>query len=134
MYKYPTIAREVRQKAPYGFANLYPDTTGLPMTIWVSPRGTAGHQAKIRVNTTPGNQTSISNTAVIAVRPALAPPSAARSDTEVGPHVLSGRLSPADRQPVLEWVWLNSDALIAYWEGQIDTARLVQRLKPWPGL
>jgi hypothetical protein len=34
------------------------------------------------------------------------------------------KLSPADAQAVIRWISLNTDALVAYWEGQIDTAEL----------
>jgi hypothetical protein len=37
-------------------ANLYPSTTALPMTVWVSPRGNAEHDVRVRVNITDGNQ------------------------------------------------------------------------------
>ena len=33
-------------------------------------------------------------------------------------------------QAVIRWISLNTDALVAYWEGQIDTAELCQMLKP----
>jgi hypothetical protein len=45
------------------------------------------------------------------------------------PRLIAGRLSSADQQLVFEWAALNTDALVAYWEGQIDTSTLVQRLK-----
>ena len=100
----------------FEMANLYPDTTGLPMTVWVSPRGTARHDVRVKVNMTHGNQMSVANTAVVGVRPA--------------PHVIAGQLSPADTQAVSQWISLNADALIAYWEGRIDTARMIRALKP----
>jgi hypothetical protein len=31
---------------------------------------------------------------------------------------------------VFRWISLNTDALVSYWEGQIDPARLCQMLKP----
>lgn len=100
-------------------ANLYPESTGLPMTVWVSPRGNARHDVRIKVNMAHGDRMDITNTAVVAVRPA--------------PRVLAGQLSPADAQAVFAWISLNADALVAYWDGQIDTARLIYRLKPIPG-
>ncbi len=100
----------------FEMANLYPDTTGLPMTVWVSPRGNARHDVRIKVNMTHGNHMDIDNTAVVAVRPA--------------PRILAGQLSAADAQAVFQWISLNSEALVAYWDGQIDTARLIYRLKP----
>jgi hypothetical protein len=100
----------------FEMANLFPRTTGLPMTVWVSPRGNARHDLRIKVNMTRGNQMNAANTAVVGVRPS--------------PHMITGQLSPADTQAVFQWVRLNVDALIAYWDGQIDTIQLGQMLKP----
>lgn len=33
------LPKSERAEAPYEMANLYPRDTGLPMTVWVSPRG-----------------------------------------------------------------------------------------------
>lgn len=96
----------------FEIANLYPGTTGLPMTVWVSPRGAA---RRIKVNMTHGNRMTIANTAVVAVRPV--------------PRVVTGQLLSTDEQTVFAWVTLNEDALMAYWEGRVDTAGLVQRLR-----
>jgi len=85
------------------------------MTVWVSPRGNARHDLRVKVNMTHGNQMSVSNTAVVGVRPS--------------PHIITGRLSPRDEQAVFEWAALNTDALIEYWEGRIDTIQLGQALK-----
>ena len=54
----------------FEMANLFPHRTGLPMTVWVSPRGNARHDVRIKVNVTHGNQMNAANTAVIGVRPA----------------------------------------------------------------
>jgi hypothetical protein len=99
----------------FEMANLFPRTTGLPMTVWVSPRGNARHDVRVKVNTTHGNQMRIADTAVVSVRPA--------------PRVIAGRLSPDDERAVFQWVSLNTAALIAYWEGQVDTIQLGQLLK-----
>jgi hypothetical protein len=102
----------------FEMANLYPDTTGLPMTVWVSPRGKARHDVRIKVNMAHGDHMDITNTAVVAVRPV--------------PRVLAGQLSGADEQSVFQWVSLNVDVLLDYWNGRIDTARLIYRLQPIP--
>jgi hypothetical protein len=39
-------------------------------------------------------------------------------------------LSVADLQAVSDSIRLNEAALIAYWDRQIDTAELIQRLRP----
>jgi hypothetical protein len=33
----------VEAESLFEIANFYPSTTGLPMTVWVSPRGNARH-------------------------------------------------------------------------------------------
>jgi hypothetical protein len=102
----------------FEMANLYPRTTGLPMTVWVSPRGNARHDVRVKVNMTHGNQMTVDNTAVIAVRPI--------------PHVIAGRLSTDDEQAVFNWIALNAAAIISYWDGDIDTLQLAQALNPLP--
>jgi hypothetical protein len=112
---------EVRQPEAdelFEMANLFPRTTGLPMTVWVSPRGNARHDVRVKVNMTHGNQMNIANTAVVGVRP--------------NPHVIAGHLSPDDQRAVFEWMLLNTAALVAYWEGRIDTIELGQQLKRIP--
>jgi hypothetical protein len=102
----------------FEMANVFPRTTGLPMTVWVSPRGNARHDVRVKVNLTHGNQMNATNTAVVGVRPS--------------PCVIAGQLSPDDEQAVFQWISLNASALIAYWKGQIDTVQLGQILKPVP--
>ena len=102
----------------FEMANLYPRTTGLPTTVWVSPRGNARHDVRVKVNMAHGNQMTVDNTAVVAVRPA--------------PHIVAGRLSAADQEAVFAWITLNASAIVAYWDGNIDTAELIQTLKPLP--
>jgi hypothetical protein len=98
--------------------NLSPRMTGLPMSVWVSPRGNARHDVRIKVNMTHGNHMTIDNTAVVAVRPM--------------PRVLSGRLNPGDQRAVSDWIRLNYDAIIAYWDAQLDTGEFIERLKILP--
>jgi hypothetical protein len=102
----------------FEMANLYPRTTGLPMTVWVSPRGNARHDVCVKVNLTHGNQMIVDNTAVVGVRPA--------------PHIVIGQISAADQSAVFTWIMLNAPTIIAYWDGNIDTAELIQMLKPLP--
>ena len=99
-------------------ANLFPRTTGLPMTLWVSPRGNARHDVRVKVNMVHGDQMNITNTAVVGVRPT--------------PHVITGYLSSDDQRAVFEWISLNTDALVAYWDGRVDTIELGRLLKRLP--
>jgi hypothetical protein len=97
-------------------ANLRPAATGLPMVVWVSERGLARHDVRIKVGTVHGPRVQYANMATVAVRPA--------------PRLVAGQLSAADLQAVSEWIRLNEAALVAYWDSQIDTAEAIQRLRP----
>lgn len=116
----PTSERagEIASEELFEMANLYPRTTGLPMTVWVSPRGNARHGVRVKINITHGDQMVIDNTAVVGVRPS--------------PHLIAGRLAPPDQQPVFAWIGLNAAAIVAHWDGATDTAELIQSLKPLP--
>ena len=102
----------------FEMANLFPRTTGLPMTVWVSPRGNARHDVRVKVNMTHGDQMNIANTAIVGVRPT--------------PHVSTGHLPPDDQRVVFEWISLNTAAIVEYWDGRIDTMELGQLLKRLP--
>jgi len=44
--------------------------------------------------------------------------------------MIAGQLPPDDERAVFQWVGLNAAALVAYWDGQIDTVQLGQILRP----
>ena len=102
----------------FAMTNLSPRMTGLPMSIWVSPRGNARHDVRIKVNMTHGRQTNIDNIAVVAVRPS--------------PRVVAGRLSGDDQRAVAEWIALNDQAVIDFWDDKLDTDQFLESLKKLP--
>src|ERR1700745_1603716 len=110
--------REPETDELFEMANLFPRTTGLPMTVWVSPRGNARHDVRVKGNIAHGDQMNIANTAVVGVRSV--------------PHVIAGHLSSDDERAVFEWISLNTAALVAYWDGRIDTIELGQLLERTP--
>ena len=99
----------------YQMANLYPRDTGLPMTVWVSPRGRARHDARIKVCRTHGDRMDGTNLAVVAIRPS--------------PWIVHGPLPQSDFAFVAAWIALNEDPLIGYWNGTLSTFELVSSLK-----
>jgi hypothetical protein len=109
-------ATEINDDELYEMVNLVPRLTGLPMTIWASPRGAARHDVRIKVNSTHGRQMVIAAAATVGVRPA--------------PRLIAGQLSPADLQAVSDWIRLNEAALVSYWDFTIDTDEFLQRLQP----
>ncbi len=102
----------------FHMTHLSPRMTGLPTSVWVSPRGNARHDVRIKVNMSHGRQMSIDNTAVVALRPR--------------PRVVAGRLSPDGQRAVAEWVAMNSEAIIAYWNDELDTDQFLEQLKHLP--
>ena len=102
----------------FTMTNLYPRRTGLPMTVWVSPRGHARHAARIKVNMRHGERMTIGNTAVVRLRPV--------------PTVIAGKLSASDRLLIFTWIAMNEQALIDHWNGVIDGGDLIERLCPLP--
>ena len=99
-------------------SNLFPEDTGLPMVVWVSVKGGARHDARIKVNMTPGERVEIDNMAVVTVRPS--------------PRLVHGALDQRDLQAVTAWIELNRDAIIDHWEGRASSVALARRLKPLP--
>jgi hypothetical protein len=98
----------------YEMANLFPRTTGLPMTVWVSPRGRARHDARIKVSLTPGKM-DIGHTAVVGIRPS--------------PRLIEGKLAATDVELVSQWIKLNEAALLDFWNETIDSVELGGRLR-----
>jgi hypothetical protein len=98
----------------YEMANLFPRTTGLPMAVWVSPRGRARDDARIKVSLTPGRM-DIGHTVVVGIRPE--------------PRLIEGRLTPADLELVSRWIGLNEEVLIEFWNETIDSVELGGKLK-----
>jgi len=96
-------------------ANLRPKTTGLPMVVWVSERGNARHDVRVKVALQHGDRIDPSHTAIFGVRPT--------------PGLISGYLSAADQRVVSDWIKLNEAAIVEYWDGVIDTSELLGRLK-----
>jgi hypothetical protein len=98
----------------YEMANLFPRTTGLPMVVWVSPKGRARHGPRVKVSTTPGKM-GIGNSAVVGIRPR--------------PRLIEGDLATADPRLVSDWIVLNEAALMDLWNEKIDAVELGERLK-----
>ena len=107
--------RRTETNDTFEMANLYPRDTGLPMTIWISPRGRARHDARIKVCLTPGDRMDATNTAVVAIRPE--------------PRLISGALPARDFDRVANWIARNAEALIGYWNGTLSTVEFVQRME-----
>jgi len=101
-------------EAPYEMSHLFPESTGLPFVVWVSYRGNARHDIRVKVSS--GPKARMEEMQSVAIRPA--------------PHLVNGEMKPADFRKLSRWIELNRQTLIDYWEGEIDTKDLINQLKP----
>jgi hypothetical protein len=107
---------DISEDELYLMANLRPDDTGLPMVVWISERGRARHDVRVKVARVHGHRASPYDTASVGVRPS--------------PRVLAGTLSPGDLHAVSRWIALNEPTIVDYWDGTIGTGELMRRLQP----
>jgi hypothetical protein len=97
--------------------NLGRHTTGLANNIWLSPRGQAGHTARIWVQANHHEQFDIDHVAVVSVE-------------EAPPQVIEGRLNAVDLNRVRRYIALNRAAILDHWVGRTDGAELARSLMP----
>jgi hypothetical protein len=103
----------------FEMANLSPTLTGLPMVVWISERGRARHDARVKVSLVHGRRARPDRTASVSVRPTV--------------EVVAGReLGPRDMDLMRQWIQLNREAIIAYRNGNLLTDEVIGRLKPVP--
>jgi len=112
-----TVAEEAAGQALFDMANLRPERTGLPFVVFVSQRGGARHDVRIKLAR--GPRVRASEMVTIAVRPR--------------PRVLRGEISGQEFDLVQQWLALNLDTLVDYWNGAIEyTEDMLAALKPLP--
>jgi hypothetical protein len=102
---------------PFETANLSPALTGLPMIVWISERGHARHDARVKVSLVHGRSAGPDRTVSVSVRP--------RVEIAAGPE-----LDRRDLELVRHWIELNRQAIIAYRDGELLTDEVIARLRP----
>ena len=99
----------------FEMANLSPSLTGLPMVVWISERGGARHDARIKVSLVHGRRAHPHHSASVSLRPEM--------------KVVAGpALDTRDLELVRKWIELNRDALLAYWNGDQLTDEVIGRI------
>ena len=101
----------------FDMANLSPTLTGLPMIVWISERGRARHDARMKVSLLHGRRAHPNRTASVSVRPTV--------EVIAGPE-----LDRRDMELVRRWIEINREAIVAYWNGDLLTDEVIARLKP----
>jgi hypothetical protein len=104
-------------------ANLYPKRTGLPFIVWISVRvgnsvlGSSSHVVRAKVSR--GPKVKPEELITVVLLPQV--------------HETDGReLTSEELQLLQQWVDLNWGPLIEYWNEDIDTAEVIERLKKLP--
>ena len=102
-------------QALFEMANLRPERTGLPFVVFISQKGGARHDVRVKVAR--AAKVRPSEMVTVALRPAV--------------RVVRGSLDPRDLELLARWIDLNRDVLIDYWNGVIEyTEDAMNALKP----
>jgi hypothetical protein len=100
----------------YNMSNLSPKRTGLPFVVWISPRGGASHDVRVKVSK--GPKALPEEFVTVTVRPEV---------QVIGP----GKLPARDLKLLRRWIKLNREVLVQFWEGEIEyTEDVLNRLLP----
>lgn len=86
----------------FEMANVRPEKSGLPFIVFISEKGRARHDVRVKVSSGPRARDFI---ATVAVRPDV--------------QVLAGELSNSDLATLKKWIDLNRDVIVRYWDGDI---------------
>jgi len=106
---------EPEGQATYEMANLRPERTGLPFVVFISQRGGARHDIQVKVARVP--RVRRSEMVTVALRPSV--------------RIVRGRLDPHDLALLRQWIDINEQVLIDYWNGVIGyTEDALNALKP----
>ena len=106
---------ELQGRALFDMANLRPERTGLPFVVFISQRGGARHDVRVKVARSA--KITASEMATVALRPRV--------------RVVRGAVDPEDLARLTAWIELNRDVLVGYWNGDIEyTEDAIAALRP----
>jgi hypothetical protein len=91
-------------------------TSGLPLNIWIGPRGRARHAARIKAQMNHRAQFDLDQLAVVSVE-------------DDPPQVVEGSLPASDLALVRRYIALNKQAILDHWREKTDGVELSQALK-----
>lgn len=86
----------------FEMVNIRPELSGLPFIVWISEKGRTRHDVRVKIS--PGPRVR-DFAATVSVRPTV--------------EVLAGELSARDLALVRNWIELNRDVIVKYWNGDI---------------
>ena len=86
----------------FEMANVRPEMSGLPFVVWVSEKGRARHDVRVKVSPGPRVREFVLS---VSVRPTV--------------EVVAGTLPEHDLELLRAWIDLNRDVILRYWDGDI---------------
>ena len=89
----------------FDMSNLSRKRTGLPFVVWISPSMGAPHDVRVKVSQ--GPKVLPSELVSVAIRPEI--------------RVVGGSLDASSLKLLRQWVELNYDAIVGYWDGEIES-------------
>jgi hypothetical protein len=116
MFRGMNVAAVAEDQSPFRVFNIRPELSGLPFIVWISEKGGARHDVRVKVS--PGPRVR-EFAATISVRPQI--------------EIIAGELSTENLRAVRAWIELNRETIIKYWNGEIlYTDEALAALKPLP--
>jgi hypothetical protein len=115
------IDETIAGQASFAMANLRPERTGLPFVVFISQKGGARHDVRVKLSR--AARVRLSEMITVAVRPA--------------PRIVQGRMNRQELDLVRRWIELNEAVLVDYWNGVIeyteDVLDILQPIADKPG-
>ena len=96
----------------FEMANLFSKHTGLPFVVWISYKGGAQHDVRVKVSAGPKVAPDMPS---VAIQPQV--------------RVMEGNMSASDLALLTKWIEFNRDVLLKYWEGEIDTNDAIDAIR-----
>ena len=92
----------IEDEGLFEMANVRPEISGLPFIVWISEKGKARRDVRVKVSPAPRVRDFVAS---VSVRP----------DVEV----VAGDLPAADLALERAWIALNRDVIVKFWDGDI---------------
>lgn len=100
----------------WGAMKLVPSQTGLPMAVWITENAGYVHDVRVKVSPLHGGRGAWPSALSVAVRPT--------------PHeIVPGSLGSVDFALVSQWIKLNHNAIVAFWDGALNTGEVLANLQ-----
>ena len=107
----------------WGAVKLIPQRTGLPRSVWITENAGYQHDVRVKVSRLRGGGGRWPDAVFVSVRPTCAEIVSAGGRPE---------LPTADLALVCQWIELNRDVIIEFWNGAIDYIDATARLQKLP--